>query len=461
MQNYSNNTICAISSPAGVGAISIIRMTGGESFTILSKSIQNSEKAINAEGSKMIFGKVVDKSGEIIDEVMYSKFPSPNSYTGEDVVEIYCHGSEYIQRKIVEILCENGSEIANPGDFSKRAFLNGKMDLAQSEAIADIISSHSKESHRLAMNQIKGSVSDEIEDLRKQLLELVMLLELELDFSEEDVEFADRSKMQEIIKSLSSKIDLLIDSFKYGNAVKSGVPVVIAGKPNVGKSSLLNAILQEERAIVSEIPGTTRDSIEDEIVIDGIKFRFIDTAGIRESKDKIEIIGIERTYQKIKQALIIFLMVEPDDNDNIKKQILNSLEPYIDSENQKIIIVINKIDTVSDIKIKSEFNNYQQIGISAKEKTNIDKIKNILTNTVKDLSPENQNIIITSARHESALKKCQKSLKQASESLNNNISSDFISQDVREAVYYLGEITGAISNEEVLGAIFENFCIGK
>jgi tRNA modification GTPase len=461
MNTHNDSTICAVSSPAGTGAVAIVRMSGLNSIKILSTVIENKNLIKNIEASKIYHSKINDNSGEIIDDVLFCVFKSPKSYTGEDIVEIFCHASEYIQKTIISLLCENGAEIAAPGEFTKRAFLNGKMDLTQSEAVADIIASHSKESLRLAMNQIRGGVSSEISRLRARLVDLLMLLELELDFSEEDVEFADRQQMLGIITDLTSNISGLINSFKYGNAIKSGVPVVIAGQPNVGKSSLLNVLLNDERAIVSEIPGTTRDFIEDEITVNDIRFRFIDTAGIREAGDEIESIGIDRTFGKIEKALIIILVIEAGEELTNIEGILSKLTQFINSEEQFVIIAANKSDKQKDIKIPKLINNFPVIAISALEKTNIDGLKTMLSNTVKSLKVNNQDVIISLARHENALKKCMSALNMAEESLKNNISADFVAQDVREAVYYLGEISGEISNEEVLGAVFEKFCIGK
>ncbi len=461
MNTDNEKTICAISSPAGSGAVSILRMSGSKSISILSAVIDNKDLINSIEVSKLYYSKISDKSGEIIDKVLFCFFKAPRSYTGEDIVEIFCHGSEYIQKTILSLLCENGAEIAEPGEFTKRAFLNGKMDLMQSEAVADIIASHSKESLRLAMNQIRGGVSKEISRLRARLIDLLMLLELELDFSEEDLEFADRKQMLGIIEDLSDNISGLINSFKYGNAIKSGVPVVIAGQPNVGKSSLLNVLLNDERAIVSEIPGTTRDFIEDEMTVNDILFRFIDTAGIREAGDEIESIGIDRTFGKIEKALIIILVVEAGEESANIVTILNKLGEHINTEQQFVIIAANKSDKLKDFNFPEQINNFPLIPISALNKTNIDKLKDLLSDKVKTLNTGNQQIIISGARHENALRKCSIALTNAQESLNNNISADFVSQDVREAVYYLGEITGEISNDEVLGAIFEKFCIGK
>lgn len=455
-----NNTICAISSPAGVGAVSIIRLTGSESFDIAKKIIKTKKSFDKIPPRMMNYSVIIDEDGYLIDNVLFTKFTAPHSFSGENMLEIYCHGSPFIQKKIIELLCKSGASIAKPGEFTKRAFLNGKMDLSQSEAVADIIASSSKESHRLAINQMKGGVSDEINMYRDVLIELVSLMELELDFAEEDVEFADRKLIEDTIDSLLEKASALIDSFKYGKAIKSGVPVVIAGKPNVGKSSLLNKLLQEDKAIVTEIPGTTRDVIEDEIMISGISFRFIDTAGIRESGDEIESIGIKKTFEKLSVSLIIILMLDINDDERANKNIISAVREKV-RDDQHIIIVQNKIDKKRKIEIQSKCENLPQIGISAKENTNIDFLKNALVDIVKLLKTDDQNVIITSARHEQSLISCKESLIKAKEALKNKVSTEFVSQDIRQAVYYLGEITGEISNEEVLGRIFEKFCIGK
>ena len=451
--------ICAISSPAGVGAIAIVRLSGPGCFEIASKLVTISSKLDTLEAKKMLFAKLVRANGDIIDEVLISKFVAPESFTGEDMVEIYCHGSEFIQKEILNILIENGASVAQPGEFTKRAFLNGKMDLSQSEAVADLISSSSSESHRIAMNQMKGKVADEINTLRDKMLELVALMELELDFGEEDVEFADRQQIVDIVALILTKVLSLIDSFKYGNAIKSGVPVAIVGEPNVGKSTLLNSLLKEDRAIVSAIPGTTRDTIEEELILDGIKFRIIDTAGIRESTDEIEEIGIKRTFDKIGKANVVILMINANtpDKENVTKfeEIIKTLR-----EDQNLIVVKNKIDLVSE-DTKSSIEGLETVNLSAINNTNIDLLTGKLVSYVRSLKSDANAVVITSARHIDALNSTSISLERAVSAINNGLSGDFVSQDLREAMYFLGEITGQISNEEVLGAIFAKFCIGK
>lgn len=452
-------TICAISSPAGVGAISIVRLSGKSAWDIASEIVAKASKLEALEAKKMLFTKLVNAKGDIIDEVLISKFVAPESFTGEDMIEIYCHGSEFIQREILNILIELGASIAEPGEFTKRAFLNGKMDLSQSEAVADLISSSSSEGHRIAMNQMKGKVADEINGLRDKMIELIALMELELDFGEEDVEFADRQQIVDIVNLISTKISALIDSFKYGNAIKSGVPVAIVGEPNVGKSTLLNALLKEDRAIVSAIPGTTRDTIEEELVIDGIKFRIIDTAGIRESKDEIEGIGIKRTFDKMSKAQVIVLMIDANtvEKENVAKfeEIKKTLK-----DNQELIVVKNKIDLTSD-EATSTIGTYETVNLSAIDNTNIDLLTSKMASYVRSLKSDTNDVVITSARHIDSLNSTAISLERAVGAINSGLSGDFVSQDLREAMYFLGEITGQISNEEVLGAIFAKFCIGK
>jgi len=458
MKDLFNNTVCAISSPPGVGAISVIRLTGEKSHQILTNNISSKSKYENLKAGKLLFTKIL-ADGNILDEVLLVKFDAPNSFTGENMLEIYCHGSDFIQQEILHLLVKNGANIALPGEFTKRAFINGKMDLSQSEAVADIISSNSSESHRLAINQLKGGISNEIALLREKMIELISLMELELDFSEEDVEFADRSRLLQIIQEIKTKINLLIESFKYGNAVKNGVPVAIVGKPNTGKSTLLNTLLKEDRAIVSDIPGTTRDSIEEEIFINGIKFRFIDTAGLRESKDKIEEIGVKRSLEKINLSQVILLIIEANSSEKEIDTIIKQVEKEINSS-QKLILVFNKIDLLNKENIDIKYN-YESIKISAKHNKNIDLLHNSLSSYVKSLKTGLGDVILTNARHIEVLHKIDLALDRAIEGLNMQLSSDLISQDLREAMHYLGEITGQVSNEEVLGAIFSKFCIGK
>lgn len=458
MKDLFNNTVCAISSPPGVGAISVIRLTGEKSHQILTNNISSKSKYENLKAGKLLFTKIL-ADGNILDEVLLVKFDAPNSFTGENMLEIYCHGSDFIQQEILHLLVKNGANIALPGEFTKRAFINGKMDLSQSEAVADIISSNSSESHRLAINQLKGGISNEIALLREKMIELISLMELELDFSEEDVEFADRSRLLQIIQEIKTKINLLIESFKYGNAVKNGVPVAIVGKPNTGKSTLLNTLLKEDRAIVSDIPGTTRDSIEEEIFINGIKFRFIDTAGLRESKDKIEEIGVKRSLEKINLSQVILLIIEANSSEKEIDTIIKQVEKEINSS-QKLILVFNKIDLLNKENIDLKYN-YESIKISAKHNKNIDLLHNSLSSYVKSLKTGLGDVILTNARHIEVLHKIDLALDRAIEGLNMQLSSDLVSQDLREAMHYLGEITGQVSNEEVLGAIFSKFCIGK
>jgi len=458
MKDLFNNTVCAISSPPGVGAISVIRLTGEKSHQILTNNISSKSKYENLKAGKLLFTKIL-ADGNILDEVLLVKFDAPNSFTGENMLEIYCHGSDFIQQEILHLLVKNGANIALPGEFTKRAFINGKMDLSQSEAVADIISSNSSESHRLAINQLKGGISNEIALLREKMIELISLMELELDFSEEDVEFADRSRLLQIIQEIKTKINLLIESFKYGNAVKNGVPVAIVGKPNTGKSTLLNTLLKEDRAIVSDIPGTTRDSIEEEIFINGIKFRFIDTAGLRESKDKIEEIGVKRSLEKINLSQVILLIIEANSSEKEIDTIIKQVEKEINSS-QKLILVFNKIDLLNKENIDIKYN-YESIKISAKHNKNIDLLHNSLSSYVKSLKTGLGDVILTNARHIEVLHKIDLALDRAIEGLNMQLSSDLVSQDLREAMHYLGEITGQVSNEEVLGAIFSKFCIGK
>ncbi|MFY9592247.1 MAG: tRNA uridine-5-carboxymethylaminomethyl(34) synthesis GTPase MnmE, partial [Bacteroidales bacterium] len=430
MKDLFNNTVCAISSPPGVGAISVIRLTGEKSHQILTNNISSKSKYENLKAGKLLFTKIL-ADGNILDEVLLVKFDAPNSFTGENMLEIYCHGSDFIQQEILHLLVKNGANIALPGEFTKRAFINGKMDLSQSEAVADIISSNSSESHRLAINQLKGGISNEIALLREKMIELISLMELELDFSEEDVEFADRSRLLQIIQEIKTKINLLIESFKYGNAVKNGVPVAIVGKPNTGKSTLLNTLLKEDRAIVSDIPGTTRDSIEEEIFINGIKFRFIDTAGLRESKDKIEEIGVKRSLEKINLSQVILLIIEANSSEKEIDTIIKQVEKEINSS-QKLILVFNKIDLLNKENIDLKYN-YESIKISAKHNKNIDLLHNSLSFYVKSLKTGIGDVILTNARHIEVLHKIDLALDRAIEGLNMQLSSDLVSQDLREA----------------------------
>lgn len=459
---FEESTICAIASPAGIGAISIIRLSGSGAFEIAEKIISKKALFNKSEHGKLLYTPVINISGEIIDEVLCVKFYSPHSYTGENSVEFYCHGSEYIQKDILSTLIKNGASLAKPGEFTKRAFLNGKMDLSQSEAVADLISSETREASKIAFRQLKGNISAEIKELRNRMIELLSLLELELDFSEEDVEFADRTEILSLIQKISDKIQNLIDSFRYGNAIKKGIPVVIAGEPNVGKSSLLNILLNEDRAIVSEIPGTTRDTIEEDFVIDGFKFRLIDTAGIRYASDKIEKLGIERTYRKISDAEIVIFMTEVNtDFEELKDKIIK-LKSITDLNDKFILLVINKTDLLQNKITIPKIDFFDKIiPISVKTGHNIENLKSALVEYVKSLKPISTETIISSVRHLEILQKTKNALNSAKFSFEQGVTTDLISQDIREATYHLGEITGQISNDEVLQLIFEKFCIGK
>ncbi len=400
----------------------------------------------------------------LVDDVVVALFRAPHSFTGEDTVEITCHGSLYIQQRILQLLTENGARLALPGEFTQRAFLNGKMDLSQAEAVADLIAASSKAAHTIALNQMKGGITFEIKSLRKKLLNFTSLVELELDFGEEDVEFANRDSLLQLTENTLQLISKLTDSFRYGNAIKNGIPVAIVGDTNVGKSTLLNLLLQEDRAIVSEIAGTTRDSIEDVMVIEGIQFRFIDTAGIRATADTIESIGIKRAYKKIEQAEIVLVMLDASApfNDTIK--FLTHLSGHLSEKFAAIIV--NKIDiatqaVLDELKSLGEATGFPTLLISAESHLNIDQLNQFLINSAHKFEGSDSDVILTNMRHYEAFMKAGKALGRVKTGLQNNISGDFLSQDIRECLHYLGEVTGEISTDEVLGNIFKNFCIGK
>ena len=461
----NNDIICAISTPQGNGAIAVVRLSGNESISLIDKlylSPKEGKRLIDQQSHTLHFGVLKD-GDKLIDEVVISLFKNPNSYTGEDLVEISCHGSEYLQQQILQLLIRTGARMAKPGEFTLRAFLNGKMDLSQAEAVADLIASSSASSHKVAIDQMRGGFSSEIASLRDRLLHFISLLELELDFSEEDVEFADRKQLNVLLITIQELIRKLLKSFDLGNVIKNGVPVAIVGHTNVGKSTLLNKILNEEKAIVSEIAGTTRDVIEDVINIEGVSFRFIDTAGIRETDDTIENIGIERTYDRISKASIVLLLVDATENiENIEKAIKNVKNKIGDSD-KKLIVVLNKIDAAKqDFKINNLIGEKDSlIKISAKTGENINQLISDLLSVV-NFSALNQNeVIVTNVRHYEALEKATESLQRAIDGLNSGITGDFLAQDIRETIHYLGEISGEITTDEVLGNIFKNFCIGK
>lgn len=467
---YLNANICALATPAGVGAIAIIRLSGEDTPNIIGKIFT----PVGGKAPlpyKMQFGAI--KDGErLIDECLVVTFKAPHSYTGENGAEIYCHGSSYIINEIIKLLLSKGCKMAEPGEFSKRAFLNGKLDLAQAEAVIDLISSESKAAHQIALNQMKGGFSNELKVMRGELLNLVSLMELELDFSEEEVEFADRSQLNNLLKDVQDKIARLIESFSLGNAIKNGIPVAIVGATNTGKSTLLNSLLGEEKAIVSNIHGTTRDVIEDTLNIGGVTFRFIDTAGIRETSETIEIIGIERTYKKLMQANLVILVLDAERLDQIEASI-NNLEGKYNKNKQQLIVALNKRDVLSsDVEASTllqieqicKQNGYSPISvipISAKKQINIDKLKDILVHSQNELNVSPDKTLVTNIRHYQALCDAQIALDRVEDGLESSIPTDLVAQDIREALYHLGSIVGEINTDEILGNIFSRFCIGK
>ncbi|MES2411847.1 MAG: tRNA uridine-5-carboxymethylaminomethyl(34) synthesis GTPase MnmE [Bacteroidota bacterium] len=463
----SQETIVALASPSGAGAIAVIRLSGNQAMTIAEQVFQSvSGKSIVKQKTHTIhLGHIVDE-GKIFDQVLVSLFKNPHSYTGEDVVEISCHGSTYIQQQIIQLLLRKGCRMAQAGEFTLRAFLNGKLDLSQAEAVADLISSDNEASHQIAMQQMRGGFSNEIAKLREELLNFASLIELELDFAEEDVEFADRTQFNELLTRIEFVLKRLIDSFAVGNVIKNGIPVAIVGEPNVGKSTLLNALLNEERAIVSEIAGTTRDTIEDELVIDGIGFRFIDTAGIRETKDVVESIGIKKTFEKIEQAQVIIYLIDSSqlalDNENLK-EVQVELEKIKNQFPMKALVVIgNKADKLSEAQISNLRSNISNILLlSAKEKQGVDELKSKLLSFVNTGALRNNETIVTNTRHYDSLLKALEEIQKVKFGLQSNLPSDLMAIDIKQALYYFGEITGEVTNDELLGNIFANFCIGK
>lgn len=463
------DTICALSTAPGMGAIAMIRLSGPQTFDVFKKVFKPFKKAAsleNAEAYSMLFGKIYD--GDVtIDEVVAGIFRNPNSYTGEDVIEITCHGSVYIQQQIVKLLLQKGARLAEPGEFTMRAFANGKMDLSQAEAVADLISSESQAAHQIAMQQMRGGFSKEISELRQELINFASLIELELDFSEEDVEFADRKQLGELLAKIKKVLIRLVDSFDTGNVIKNGVPVAIVGAPNVGKSTLLNAILNEEKAIVSEIAGTTRDAIEDEISIQGIKYRFIDTAGIRQTEDVVESIGIRKTYEKIGQSRLILYLFDASqkalNEENRLSKIHQEIQDLKDkSEGKTMLLLANKMDEADEDFIDSQFAQYPKlIKLSALQKTGIELLLEELTGTVNLESLNQGSTVVSNLRHYDMLNKALGDILKVEEGMQIQISGDFLAMDIREALKHLGSITGEITTDDLLGNIFGKFCIGK
>ncbi len=459
------DTIVALATPSGAGAIAIIRLSGADAITIAARFFKSIHtKDLNKQKTHTILLGHIKDDDRVIDEVLISIFKNPHSYSGENVVEISCHGSIFIQQEIIQLFLRNGCRIADAGEFTLRAFLNGKLDLSQAEAVADLISSDNEASHQIAMQQMRGGFSSEISKLRQELLNFASLIELELDFSEEDVEFADRTQFKELIERIIFVLKRLIDSFAIGNVIKNGIPVAIIGEPNVGKSTLLNALLNEDRAIVSEIAGTTRDTIEDEITIGGIGFRFIDTAGIRETKDVIESIGIKKTFEKSDQAQVIMYLIDTSsitdasDIDNINIEIKKIATRF---PQKPLVIVANKIDKANRELIKKSFDFENLMLLSAKENIGIDELKDKLLSFVNTGALRNNDTIVTNSRHYDALLKALEEIQKVKYGLETGLSGDLMAIDIRQALFHFGEITGEITNEDLLGNIFANFCIGK
>ncbi len=460
----TNDTIIALATPSGSGAIAVIRLSGMEAIDYGSKFFQSvSGKTLTDQKSHTIhLGHIFDQP-RLIDEVLVTLFKAPHSYTGENVVEISCHGSLYVQQEIIQLFLRNGCRMANAGEFTLRAFLNGKLDLSQAEAVADLIASDSEASHKIAMQQMRGGFSNEIKLLRDELLNFASLIELELDFAEEDVEFANRDEFYKLINRIINVLKRLIDSFAVGNVIKNGIPVAIVGEPNVGKSTLLNALLNEERAIVSEIAGTTRDTIEDEISIGGMAFRFIDTAGIRETQDVVESIGIKKTFEKIEQAEVVIYLFDSTQFDILGSKFKVELEKIKNKYPQKSLIVLaNKIDKIDDTQIANIQSEIPEIKLlSAKTGFGIEQLTNSLLNLINTGALRNNETIITNSRHYDALLKAFEEIQKVKYGLDSGLSGDLLAIDIRQALYHFGEITGEITNDDLLGNIFANFCIGK
>ncbi|WP_395807570.1 tRNA uridine-5-carboxymethylaminomethyl(34) synthesis GTPase MnmE [Daejeonella sp.] len=477
---YTSDTIIALATPSGIGAIGVIRLSGPDAIALVNQVFAG--KDLSIQHTHTIHFGTIREGNQIIDEVLVSLFVGPKSYTRENVVEISTHGSAFIIESIIKLLIRKGARPANPGEFTLRAFLNGQLDLSQAEAVADLIASNSQASHQVAMQQMRGGFSGELQHLRDQLIHFAAMIELELDFGEEDVEFANREQLKGLIYQIQRILHRLIQSFEQGNVMKNGVPVVIAGKPNVGKSTLLNALLNEERAIVSEIAGTTRDTVEDEMIIGGLRFRFIDTAGIRETVDIIEAKGVERTHEKIKQAKLIIYLVDPEQN---VKEIETQVK-YLNELDIPFLVVVNKRDLVSaefegelsvisyrlsDNRQQTTDNRQQTtdnraqtsnlIFISARNKDGIDLLKQEILRKINLHSINTDDVLISNIRHLEALQKTEDSLNRVLINIDNPITSDFLASDIKQALYYLGEITGQVTTDDLLETIFSKFCIGK
>ena len=460
----NKDTIIALATASGAGAIAVLRVSGPKAISVsntLFKSIHD-KNLLNQPTHTIHLGHIVD-GDRVLDEVLVSIYKNPQSYTGEDVVEISCHGSSYIQQEILQLFIRNGCRSANPGEFTLRAFLNGKMDLSQAEAVADLISSDSAAAHQIAMQQMRGGFSSEIKKLREELLNFASLIELELDFSEEDVEFADRRQFEDLLQRIVKVLKYLIDSFSTGNVIKNGVPISIIGAPNVGKSTLLNALLNEDKAIVSNIAGTTRDAIEDELIIEGIKFRFIDTAGIRQTDDTVESIGIKKTFAKMAESQVIIQLLDASliSKANTADILASLVETKAQYPEKETLVVLNKMDLADKALLSKVFSELEPLHMSAKTGTGVELLKTKLLDMVHMGKLQNNDTIITNARHYDALRLALENIQKVQVGMQTGLSGDLLAIDIREALYHFGRITGEISTDDLLGNIFANFCIGK
>jgi tRNA modification GTPase len=463
-----NDTIVALATPSGAGAVAIVRVSGPNALEFVADVFQSiKNKDLRQQKTHTLHLGFIKDGDKIIDQVLVSLFKGTNSYTGEPTVEISCHGSTFIQQQIIQLLLRKGCRMASAGEFTMRSFLNGKMDLSQAEAVADLIASDNEAAHQLAMQQMRGGFSNEIAKLREELLNFASLIELELDFSEGDVEFADRSAFRDLVNRIQFVLKRLLDSFAVGNVIKNGIPVAIVGEPNVGKSTLLNALLNEERAIVSDIAGTTRDTIEDELIIEGIGFRFIDTAGIRETEDIVESIGIQKTFEKIEQAQVVLYLFESLKFKTQNLEYITEIEKVKNKYPLKpLVVIINKVDLLTDEELQRIQSQLEALEVklettSAKHKTGIEELKNTLLSFVNTGALRNNETIVTNTRHYDSLIKALEEIQKVQYGLDMNISADLMAIDIRQALYYFGEITGQVTNDELLGNIFANFCIGK
>lgn len=460
----NKDTIIALATASGAGAIAVLRVSGPKAISVsntLFKSIHD-KNLLNQPTHTIHLGHIVD-GDRVLDEVLVSIYKNPQSYTGEDVVEISCHGSSYIKQEILQLFIRNGCRSANPGEFTLRAFLNGKMDLSQAEAVADLIASDSAAAHQIAMQQMRGGFSSEIKKLREELLNFASLIELELDFSEEDVEFADRRQFEDLLQRIVKVLKYLIDSFSTGNVIKNGVPISIIGAPNVGKSTLLNALLNEDKAIVSNIAGTTRDAIEDELIIEGIKFRFIDTAGIRQTDDAVESIGIKKTFAKMAESQVIIQLLDASliSKANVADILASLVETKAQYPEKETLVVLNKMDLADKALLSKVFSELEPLHMSAKTGTGVELLKTKLLDMVHMGKLQNNDTIITNARHYDALRLALENIQKVQVGMQTGLSGDLLAIDIREALYHFGRITGEISTDDLLGNIFANFCIGK